>query len=29
MLLISFLPLLGLLTVMLPTDRTLEKWSRE
>lgn len=29
MMLISFLPLLGLLTVMLPTDRTLEKWSRE
>jgi MFS transporter, FSR family, fosmidomycin resistance protein len=27
MLLISFLPLLGLLTVMLPSDRTLEKWS--
>jgi MFS transporter, FSR family, fosmidomycin resistance protein len=29
MLLISYLPLLGLLTVMLPTDRTLEKWSKE
>jgi MFS transporter, FSR family, fosmidomycin resistance protein len=29
MLLISFLPLLGLLTVMLPTDKTLEKWSKE
>ncbi|MCM3732521.1 MFS transporter [Fictibacillus nanhaiensis] len=29
MLLISFLPFLGLLTVMLPTDRTLEKWSNE
>ncbi len=27
MLLISFLPLLGLLTVMLPSDKTLEKWS--
>ncbi|MDM5316971.1 MFS transporter [Fictibacillus sp. b24] len=29
MFLISFLPLLGLLTVMLPTDKTLEKWSKE
>jgi MFS transporter, FSR family, fosmidomycin resistance protein len=29
MLLISFLPLLGLLTVMLPTDQTLDKWSKE
>ncbi|MGA4721301.1 MFS transporter [Fictibacillus nanhaiensis] len=27
MYLISFLPLVGLLTVMLPTDKTLEKWS--
>ncbi|MET3729156.1 FSR family fosmidomycin resistance protein-like MFS transporter [Fictibacillus halophilus] len=27
MFLISFLPLVGLLTVMLPTDKTLEKWS--
>jgi FSR family fosmidomycin resistance protein-like MFS transporter len=29
MLLISFLPLLGLLTVMLPTDKTLAKWSMD
>ncbi|WP_144701425.1 MFS transporter [Fictibacillus phosphorivorans] len=27
MFLISFLPLVGLLTVMLPTDKTLKKWS--
>ncbi|MCM3719282.1 MFS transporter [Fictibacillus phosphorivorans] len=29
MMLVSLLPLLGLLTVMLPSDRTLEKWSKE
>jgi FSR family fosmidomycin resistance protein-like MFS transporter len=29
MLMVSFLPLLGLFTVMLPSDKTLEKWSKE